>query len=175
MRIPTAVAGALLCLALLGACSGSDTGVTAGDQAGEKPPDCADCGDIDPGPPDLVGTITSIEPFQPIREGCTPAEDLDPDGTASSDDPAICTPADSDVVGTILVEELPGEGEGGRKVSFTATSESLFVGAAADGTDVQSFDDLAEGQRVRAWAPEDAACAESYPEQCALRAIDVTG
>jgi hypothetical protein len=28
---------------------------------------------------------------------------------------------------------------------------------------------------VQAWVPEDGACAESYPEQCGLAALDVTG
>jgi hypothetical protein len=39
---------------------------------------------------------------------------------------------------------------------------------------VASFDDLAEGQQVRAWVSGDA-CAESYPEQCGLEVITVTG
>ena len=177
VRIPTTLAAAVLALALLGACSDDDTPVTAGDEPGTEPvcqPD-ADCDDVDAGPPDLVGTITSVEPFVPVTEDCTPPEDLDPDDPVSSEDPPICTAEDNDIVGTILVEEDPDDPEGGRKISFTATSDSLFFGQTADGTDVTSFDDLAEGQQVRTWVPVDGACAESYPEQCGLRAIDVTG
>ena len=166
MRIPTtAVAGCLALTLLVGACSDDDTAVTAGDETG----------DVDPGPPDLVGTVTDIEPFVPVTEDCTPADELDPDGAVSSDDPPVCTPEDNDVVGTILVEEDPADPEGGRKISFTATSETFFVGQAADGSDVTSFDDLAEGQQVETWVPADGACAESYPEQCGLRAINVRG
>jgi hypothetical protein len=175
MRITTALRAGLLAVVLLGACS-DDTPVTAGDQTGATEPDCkADCGDVDAGPPDLVGTITSIDPFVPVTEDCVPAEALEADAAVSSEDPPICTPAGTDILGTILVEEDPDDPQGGRKVSFTATSDSLFFGEAADGSDVTSFDDLAEGQQVRTWVPLDGACAESYPEQCGLRALDVTG
>ena len=111
----------------------------------------------------------------PITEDCTPPEDLDPDGAVSSDDPPICTPEDNDVVGTILVEEDPDDPEGGRKISYTVTTDSAITGETADGTKVGSFADLAEGQTVETWVAGDGACAESYPEQCGLEAIRVTG
>ena len=171
MRISTSLGAGLLTLLLLGACSDADRVST-----GDDPTDgtIADDGDVSARPPELVGTITSVEPFVPITEGCTPPEDLDPDGAVSDDDPPICTPEDSDILGTILVEEDPADPQGGRKISFTVTEASLFFGQDADGADVTAFDDLAEGQQVRAWVTGDG-CAESYPEQCGLEAVDVTG
>ena len=60
------------------------------------------------GPPtrkaDLVGAITAVTPFEPVTEGCTPPKQLDPNAAVSSDDPPVCTDADSDIEGTILVE-----------------------------------------------------------------------
>jgi hypothetical protein len=174
MRIPTGLLAGALALALItGACN-DDTDVDAGGEPVADDGGDADDGAADPTAPDIVGTITSVEPFVPVTEDCTPAEDLDPDGAVSSDDPPICTPEGTDVVGTILVEEHPDDPEGGRKISFTATSETRFQGEAPDGDVVVSFDDLAEGQLVRAWVSGDA-CAESYPEQCGLEAVHVTG
>lgn len=171
MRITTSLGAGLLALALLGACSDDDTPVTAGDDqvdgdgagdgqlTGVELPDRA---------PDLVGTITSVEPFVPVTEDCTPPEDLDPEEPVSSEDPPVCTPEDDDVVGTVLVEEDPDDPEGGRKISFTATSSTTVAGVAG-------FDGLREGQQVETWVPPDGACAESYPEQCSLEAVRVTG
>lgn len=121
--------------------------------------------------PDLVGTITSVTPFEPVTEDCTPAEDLDPDGAVSSDDPPVCTPEDNDIVGTVLVEETPDAQEG-RKISFTLTTETVLAGGTADAP-VTTFDDLAVGQRVESWV-RDGVCAESYPEQCGAEALRVT-
>ena len=171
VRIPTSLVVAVLALTLLGSgCSDEDEPLATGDGTSTTEP----ARDVDPGPPDIVGTITSVEPFVPVTEDCTPPDDLDPDGAVSSDDPPVCTPEDNDVVGSVLVEEDPTDPSGGRKISFTATSGSVFQGEAPDGTIVVGFDDLAEGQLVRAWVSGDA-CAESYPEQCGLEAIRVTG
>jgi hypothetical protein len=166
MRIPTTVAAGLVALALVTAgCGDDDTDVGTGDGGGSGTTEPAPT--VPDSPADLVGTITSIEPFVPVTEDCTPPEDLDPDGAVSSEDPPVCTPEDNDVVGTILVEEQPDEPTGGRKISFTATTSTAYDG-------VGGFDDLAEGQRVETWIEGDM-CAESYPEQCGLRAIAVTG
>jgi hypothetical protein len=113
---------------------------------------------------DLVGTITSVTPFVPVTEDCTPADDLDPNGSVSNEDPPICTPEDNDVVGTILVEEQP-EVQEGRKISYTVTAATTFEG-------VDGFDDLTEGQVADTWVAG-GVCAESYPEQCGLEAIEV--
>jgi len=180
MRITKALVAGLLSLALLGAaCRDDDTGVTAGDDqddggdgigaapdgSGVEVPDRA---------ADLVGTITSVTPFEPVTEDCTAAEDLDPDAVVSSKDPPICTPEDNDVIGTILVEEDPETSGDGRKISFTVTTDATITGETSDATDIGSFGDLAEGQVADTWISGDA-CAESYPEQCGLEAIRVTG
>jgi hypothetical protein len=121
--------------------------------------------------PDLVGTITVVTPFEPITEDCVPADDVDPDGTTSNEDPPICTPEDNDVIGTILVEgDLAPER--GRKISYTVNTDTKITGTA-DGAGVGVFADLAEGQVAETWAT--GPCAESYPEQCTLEAIRVTG
>ena len=121
---------------------------------------------------DLVGTITTVTPFEPVTEDCTPAEEGDPDDAVSSDDPPICTPADNDVIGTVLVEEDPDDPQSGRKISYTVTTATKITGSTADGVGVGVFADFAEGQTVDTWTP--GPCAESYPEQCGLEAIRVT-
>jgi len=180
MRIPTTVvAGCLTLTLVVGACSDDDTPVTAGDGAGTTEPDCeADCGDvvvtIPDRAPDLSGTITSVEPFVPVTEDCTPADELDRDDSVSSEDPPICTPEDNDVLGTILVEESPEDPSGGRKISYTVTTSTGIAGDGPDGTGIGSFDGLAEGQKADTWVAG-GQCAESYPEQCGLEAVRVTG
>ena len=115
----------------------------------------------------MTGTITSVTPFVPVTEDCTPPEDLDPNGSVSNEDPPVCTPEDNDVVGTILVEEDPDDPQGGRKISYTVTTRTIFA-------DVDGFDGLAEGQVADTWVAG-GVCAESYPEQCGLEAIRITG
>jgi hypothetical protein len=171
----TAAATVLAFTLLTAACGDDDTGVRAGD----VPADTSDGdtslpsedpegteGTVPDAAPDITGTVTSVAPFEPITEGCTPAEDLDPDGSVSSEDPPICTPPDNDVLGTVLVEEQPGVQEG-RKISFTVTTSTVLTGA--DGAPLREFADLAAGQTVDAWSP--GICAESYPEQCSAVAI----
>ena len=179
MRISSTLAATVLALTLVAGACNDETDVDAGDGANATEPECeADCGDVEVAiparAPDLSGTITSVEPFVPVTEDCTSPEDLDPDAAVSSDDPPICTPEDNDVVGTVLVEEKPDDPSGGRKISYTVTSSTAIAGAGADGTGVGSFGSLAEGQTVDTWVAGDA-CAESYPEQCGLEAIRVTG
>jgi hypothetical protein len=176
MRIPTTVFAGCLALAVLAGACRDDTDVNAGDDPSGDDASGGDAsgGDADPAAPDIVGTITSVEAFVPVTEDCTPPDDVDPDGAVSSDGPPSCTPDDSDVLGTVLVEERPEAPDEGRKISFTATSEAQFQGEAPDGTIVVAFDDLAAGQEVRAWA-SGGGCAESYPEQCGLEVIHVTG
>jgi hypothetical protein len=89
MRIPTSLAVGVLALSLVGSgCSDDDEPLATGDGDRTTEP----TGDVDPGVPDIVGTITSVEPFVPVTEDCTPPDDLDPDGVVSSDDPPVCTP-----------------------------------------------------------------------------------
>jgi hypothetical protein len=167
MRSMKAVAAALLTLALVVAACGTDDTTVSGtseapDGTGVEMPDRE---------PDLTGTVTVVTAFEPITEDCIPLEDVDPDGVVSSDDPPICTSEDNEVVGTILVEgDLAPEQ--GRKIAYTVTADTRITGAS-DGTDVRSFDDFAEGQTADTWTT--GPCAESYPEQCTLDAIRVTG
>jgi hypothetical protein len=148
----------LVAAALLLAGCGDDAEVDTGGTAPTEVPGRA---------VDLTGTITSVTPFVPVTEDCTPPEDLDPEGSVSDQDPPVCTPEDNDVVGTVLVEEDPDDPQGGRKISYTVTTTTTFDG-------VDGFDDLAEGQVADTWV-RGGMCAESYPEQCGLEAIRVTG
>lgn len=161
MTLARAALATALSLSLLaaGACGDDDADVETGDRPSDTT--VAPVTDTVPGaPPDITGAITSVAPFEPITEDCTPPEDLDPDGSVSSDDPPVCTPADHDVVGTVLVEEQPGVQEG-TKISFTVTTSTALV-------DI-TFADLAEGDTVDAWST--GICAESYPSQCEAVAI----
>lgn len=124
-------------------------------------------GTIPDRPADMTGTITAVTAFEPITEDCVPAEEVDPDGVTSSEDPPVCTPADIDLLGTALVEEAPGVQEG-RKISLSVTGSTVLAG---DG--LTTFDDLTAGQTVEVWTGD--FCAESYPEQCGGVAIRATG
>ena len=76
------------------------------------------------------------------------------------------TPSGDDGLGTILVEGDVAP-ERGRKIVYTVTSDTVITGTAAE------LSDLADGQLAETWAV--GPCAESYPEQCTLEAIRVTG
>jgi hypothetical protein len=176
MTIARTAAATLLCFTLLtAACGDDDTDVRADDVPADTtdttgstttvPPASSD-GTVPAAPPDITGTITEVAPFEPITEDCTPAEDVDPDGSVSSNDPPVCTPPDNDVLGTVLVEEQPGV-QDGRKISFTLTTSTVLTGD--DGAPLGEFADLAVGQTVDGWST--GICAESYPEQCSAVAI----
>ena len=170
MKIARTTVATLLAASLLavGACGDDDEDVSAGEGPSTTAPASSDA-TVPDGPADITGTITAVSPFEPITEDCTPPEELDPNGSVSSDDPPVCTPADNDVVGTVLVEEEPGVQEG-NKVSFTVVTSTVLVGS--DGAPI-GFADLAEGQTVEAWST--GMCAESYPSQCEAVAIRRTG
>jgi hypothetical protein len=133
------------------------------------------------GPPtrqaDLVGAITAVTPFAPVTEHCTPPEQLDPNGAVSSDDPPMCTDADSDIEGTILVEASRGEPVGGLgdKASLTITrrTTAIWMCGPTDALIPGSFGDLVPGQAVSAWV--DGPVAESYPVQATASALAVVG
>jgi len=177
MRSSKALVGCLLSLSVLAACGDDPVGTgvpdttqdggsgTVPDGVGRQLPDR---------PADLEGTITSVTPFVPITEDCVPLEDAPPDSSVSSDDPPYCTPEDNDALGSITVEELPGETTGGRKISYTVTAAATITGADKVGTEVRSFSALAVGQTGDTWVAG-GVCAESYPEQCGLEAIRITG
>lgn len=168
MRIRRTLGAALLALSLAAAACGDGTDVGTGDGTSTTTTvPSGGAGTLPDRPPELNGTITSVIPFVPVTEDCTPAEDLDPDDPVSSDDPPVCTAGDNDIVGSVLVEEQPGVQEGG-KVSFTVTTATVLEGDGVDG-----FADLAVGDTVDAWTT--GPCAESYPEQCGAEVLRVTG
>lgn len=164
MRTARALATGALAIALLAAC-GDDADVETGDDVTTSTTAAA-APTLPERPADIIGTITAIAPFVPITEDCTPPEDLDPDGSVSSDDPPICTPDDNDVVGTVLVESQPGVQEG-EKISFTVTTATVL--SDAEGSALGGLAALETGQAVEAWST--GMCAESYPEQCSAVAI----
>lgn len=174
MTIVRAAVATLLSCTLLtaAACGDDDADVRAGDSPTETSDGAttsAPSGSnatVPDTPADITGTITSVTPFEPVTEDCTPPEDLDPDGSVSSEDPPVCTPADNDMLGTVLVEEQPGTQEGG-KISFAVTTQTALTGS--DSAPLREFADLAEGQTVEAWST--GICAESYPSQCEAVAI----
>jgi hypothetical protein len=173
MRTTKVLLGTLLSVVALGAaCADDDTEVGTGD--GTDSPSTVPVATVPDRPADLVGTITAVTAFVPITEDCTPLEDLESDAV-SSDDPPVCSDPDTDVLGTVLVEEQPDADDEGRKISYTVTTATALAGSTADGSPVRAFDDLAVGQSVDSWVPEDGACAESYPEQCGAAALRVTG
>ena len=115
------------------ACSDDDTPVTAGDDAGTTEPDCeADCGDVEvtipDRAPDLVRHHHERRAVRPDHRGLHPAEDLDPDGAVSSEDPPVCTPEDNDVLGTILVEENPDDPPGAARSATRSRPRQRIAG-----------------------------------------------
>jgi hypothetical protein len=166
VRIARALATGTLTVVLLLAACGDDADVETGDEATSTSTTAGAPPTLPDRPADITGTITSVVPFVPITEDCTPPEDLDPDGSVSSDDPPICTPEDNDVVGTVLVESQPGVPEGD-KISFTVRTATVLRGA--DGSALDGLAALETGQVVEAWST--GMCAESYPEQCSAVAI----
>ena len=172
MTLTRTAAAALLSLTMITAACGDDTDVSTGGATTTTQPGAETTAPggseatVPDAPADITGTVTAVTPFEPITEDCTPPEDLDPDGSVSSDDPPVCTPEDNDVVGTVMVEEEP-DAEQGDKISFTVTTSTVLVGS--DGAPLGEFADFAEGQTVEAWST--GMCAESYPEQCTAVAI----
>jgi len=135
----------------------------------QKRPDTAGVADRDLAPPSeeptVAGPVASAQAFQPVTEGCTPAEDLDPNGSVSSDDPPICTPADNKVVGTFLIAPETGEGEVDAASVTVDEDTVLLAGDGSGGWQAGRFEDLAAGTEVQVWIGEDTAMAESYPVQ----------
>ena len=79
----------------------------------------------------------------------------------------MCTDADSDIEGTILVEASRGEPVGGLgdKASLTIRrrTTAIWICGPTDALVPGSFGDLVPGQAVSAWV--DGPVAESYPVQ----------
>ena len=120
--------------------------------------------------PTTTGPIASVQTFEPVTEGCTPAEDLDPNGSVSSDDPPVCTPADADTLGTFLIAPQTGTGEVDAASVTVDKDTVLLLADGSGGWQAGRFEDLSAGIEVQVWAG-DAAMAESYPVQFTAEAV----
>ena len=150
---------------------GDDTRQVDADKGGGR----SDQGDEDvatpPGEePTITGPIASVQPFTPVTEDCTPAEDLDPNGSVSSDDPPICTPADADLLGSFLIAPKTGVGEVDAASVTIDKNTLLLVGHASGEWQAGSFGNLMPGTEVQVWAGG-AAMADSYPVQFTAQAV----
>lgn len=131
------------------------------------------------GPPSITGTLTSVAPFVPRTEDCVELGERPPDAAVSSDDEPFCTDPDSDVVGSILVEEHPDrpvEGPGppaGDKASVTIDRGSQILRDAGEGHVEAGFDAFQAGQLVQVWFS--GPVAESYPVQAGAKAVVILG
>lgn len=114
----------------------------------------------------FVGTITEVTPLEPVTEDCIPAEELDPDGSVSSDDPPVCTDPATAPLGSILVEAEPGV-DGTEKIVFTILQDTVLTSEGAPIT----FDDLAVG--AEATIGFSGQVAESYPGQATADSVDL--
>ena len=162
MRRHLALALLLPALAL-GACSDDDGGVV---DAGTGGPGEPAPGAVEPGAT-FEGTITQVTETEPVLDACVPADDLDPDGSVSSDDPPVCSDLDTLPQGSILVEVQPGV-DGGEKIVFTILQDTALT---RDGAPI-TFDDLAAGDEAKVGFSGEVA--ESYPGQASALAVDVT-
>lgn len=130
------------------------------------------------GPPSITGTLTSVTPFVPRTEDCVEAGRRPPDAAVSSDDEPFCTDPQSDVVGSILVEEHPDrpvEGPGppaGDKASVTVETGSRILEDAGESYTEAAFDAFEVGQVVQVWFS--GPVAESYPVQAAAKAVVIS-
>lgn len=100
--------------------------------------------------------------FTFIAAGCA-ANSGDPDITG-----LIVAIEDSSVLIVAGLDEVPtnrADWEGNRAIYFTVTDETAIRTSDGKG----SFDDLAVGRKVEAWAA--GAIAESYPEQATAKKI----
>jgi len=150
----------LVLLALLLAACGDEDDVEIGSPGSTERPDG--------GAPAATfeGTITEVTPFEPVTEDCIPPEDLDPDGSGSSDDPPICSDPATAPLGSILVEVEPGS-DGGDKVVFTIRQDTVLTRAGAP----IGFGELTPG--ASATVGFDGQVAESYPGQAGADTVEV--
>ncbi len=115
----------------------------------------------------FVGTITDVTALEPVTEDCVPAEELDPDGSVSSDDPPVCTDPATAPLGSILVEVEPGV-EGGEKIVFTIQQDTVLTSEGASIT----FDDLTVG--AEATIGYSGQVMDSYPGQATAESVEQT-
>ena len=94
--------------------------------------------------PDIIGTITEVSPQVP----------------------------QTDIQGTVLVEELPGQQDGG-KIRFRVTGNTEMLRRLAGADQRITFGELRVGQSVQVWST--GPIARSYPGQGEARSLLVTG
>lgn len=183
MRLVRSVLTVMLAFGALAGCGDDDPSVVIPGEPGATPTPATDgdagsdpvtdAGSLPDRPAEFTGTVTSITVTEPVTEDCVDPSTLDPDASVSSDDPPICTDPATAPLGTILVEELPGQ-EGGQKISLAVPSGIPFQRALPDDTTTPAaFADLAEGATVEAWV--DGPVAESFPLQGSASALLITG
>lgn len=182
MRLLTAALTSLLTLGMLAGCGDDDPSVDTGGEPGAAPPGgdvatgsdpATDAGPLPDRPAEFTGTVTSVTVTEAVTGDCVDPATLDPEGSVSSDDPPVCTDPATAPIGTILVEELPGQA-GGQKISLAVPAGIPFRRVLPDGTTAPAaFADLAEGATVEAWV--DGPVAESFPLQGAASALLITG
>ena len=103
------------------------------------------------GEPTIEGEVTAVTPS---------AEEPEAGPTASA-------------LGTVLIEEVPGQLSGGAKMALTVTTETQLLrwNADAAGWGTVELGDIAVGMPVRAWVT--GPIAESYPSQARAHTIVV--
>lgn len=156
MRLP--LAALLVTLLALGACGDDEAGTGTGDPAAP--------GGVQPAAT-FEGTITEVTATEPVVDDCIDPDDLDPDGSVSSDDPPVCSDPETLPRGSILVEVEPGV-DGGEKIVFTILQDTALT---RDGEPI-SFDDLTAGDEAKVGFSGEVA--ESYPGQATALAVDVS-
>ncbi|MBW3547667.1 MAG: YobA family protein [Actinobacteria bacterium] len=130
------------------------------------------------GPPSITGTLTSVTPFVPRTEDCVEVGRRPPDAAVSSDDEPFCTDPDSDVVGSVLVEEQPDRPVAGSrppqgdKAVVTVDTGSQILRQAGGGYAEAAFDAFEVGQVVDVWFS--GPVAESYPVQAGAKAVVIS-
>ena len=130
------------------------------------------------GPPDLTGTLTSVTPFVPRTQDCVEVGQRPPDAAVSSHDGPFCADPDSDVVGSILVEEQPDRPmvglrpPQGDKAAVTVDTGSQILRHAGQGYVEAAFDAFEVGQMVEVWFS--GPVAESYPVQAGAKAVVIS-
>jgi hypothetical protein len=170
-RSLTMTLAVLVAVTLLLAGCGDDTEKVDADQGGDRSDQVDEDRATPPQEePTTTGPIASVQPFEPVTEDCTPAEELDPNGSVSSDDPPICTPVDNDVLGTFLIAPGTGVGEVDAASVTVDANTLLLIGDGSGGWEAGHFENLTPGTEVQVWAGG-AAMAESYPVQFTAQAV----
>ncbi|MPZ89186.1 MAG: hypothetical protein GEU81_14190 [Nitriliruptorales bacterium] len=156
MRVLTFVPLAVCCCALVACADGPVSGAS-------EPPDDA---------PYMIGTITSVAPFEAVTEDCVdPDEAGGPNTTVSSDDPPFCTRPDNNRLGSVVIEEEPDQVTGDQKMVASVSAGTAILRETPEGYEPAAFADLREGAVVAVWTT--GPIAESYPVQGAGDAISI--